>query len=70
MSGKAMAAMRPPFRAFRELRLVKWRDITPRIRRLTFSGADLAVYDSGSMHVSLLFPPEGLAKPEWPRPGR
>lgn len=54
---------------FRELRLAGWRDITPRIRRLTFSGENLAVYESGSMHVSLLFPPEGLATPEWPRPG-
>lgn len=54
---------------FRELRLVKWNDVTPSVRRLTFSGSDLSVYDSGSMHVSLLFPPEGLAKPEWPRPG-
>lgn len=53
---------------FRELRLESHRDVTPHVRRLTFRGDDLTPYDSGSMHVSLFFPPDGLAEPEWPRP--
>lgn len=55
---------------FRELRLLGHHDVTPHVRRLTFSGSDLSVYDSDSMHVSLLFPPEGLVVLEWPLPGR
>jgi NADPH-dependent ferric siderophore reductase len=53
---------------FRELRIDSHRDVTPHVRRLTFRGDDLRPYDSDSMHVSLLFPPEGIAEPEWPRP--
>lgn len=54
---------------FRELRLHGCRDATPHVRRLTFRGEDLRPYDSASMHVSLLFPPDGIAEPEWPVPG-
>lgn len=58
------------FADFREVRLVKNVEIAPRIRRLTFTGDDVARFGSGSdIHIRLYIPPEGLATPEWPRPG-
>ncbi len=58
------------FADFREVRLVSARDVAPRIRRLTFAGEDVARFGSEKdIHVRMYFPPEGLAEPEWPRPG-
>ena len=58
------------FADFREVRLVSARDVAPRIRRLTFTGEDVARFGSETdIHVRMYFPPEGLARPEWPRPG-
>lgn len=58
------------FADFREVRLVSNVAIAPRIRRLTFTGDDVARFGSETdIHVRMYFPPEGLETPEWPRPG-
>ena len=58
------------FANFREIRLVSAIDLTPHMRRLTFTGGDLARFASeADLHVRLYFPPAGIAEPEWPRPG-
>ncbi|GJE76141.1 siderophore-interacting protein [Methylorubrum suomiense] len=58
------------FSNFRELRLVEGRSLTPRLRRLTFTGADLGRFaDHENLHVRLYLPPPDVARPEWPRPG-
>lgn len=56
--------------SFREMRVKGWADVTPHVRRITFSGTDLGRYDSPSLHIRLLIPPAGLEVPEWPVPGR
>lgn len=58
------------FADFREVRLVSSVEIAPRLRRLTFTGEDIARFGSETdIHVRLYFPPEGVEVPEWPRPG-
>ena len=58
------------FSDFREVRVVSNVAICPRIRRLTFTGDDIARFGSSAdIHVRLYFPPEGLSTPEWPFPG-
>lgn len=54
----------------REMRVRRLADITPHIRRITLTGESLARFDSESLHVRLLFPPAGIGKPEWPKPGK
>ncbi|WP_337271179.1 DUF2218 domain-containing protein [Oryzifoliimicrobium ureilyticus] len=46
-------------------RVVRASDITPRMRRVTFSCADVSPFIKGDMHVRLLVPPRGR-KPVWP----
>ncbi|WP_440639287.1 DUF2218 domain-containing protein [Bradyrhizobium sp. PUT101] len=54
---------------FREVRLKAAITLTPHMRRLTFTGDDIARFvNDDELHVRLYFPPEGLAKPEWPWP--
>lgn len=58
------------FADFREVRLVSNIAVAPRIRRLTFTGEDIARFGSANdIHVRMYFPPDGIARPEWPRPG-
>ncbi len=58
------------FANFREVRLETVEAVSPRMRRLTFTGADLDRFGSrDDLHVRLYIPPAGLARPEWPRPG-
>lgn len=58
------------FADFRELTVVSARDLSPHMRRLTFRGHDLGRFDTQEdLHARLYFPPEGVARPEWPRPG-
>lgn len=58
------------FADFREMRVVSNVAITPRIRRLVFTGRDVARFGSAAnIHVRLYFPPDGLETPEWPRQG-
>ncbi len=57
------------FANFREVRLKKRIALTPHMLRLTFGGDDIARFASDDhIHVRMYFPPEGLKKPEWPRP--
>ncbi|MCV0396667.1 MAG: siderophore-interacting protein [Rhizobiaceae bacterium] len=65
-----------PLPYFREMTVASVRDLTPRMRRVTLTGADLARFAVGGHHVRLLFPkddtpawpvmgPDG--RPQWPR---
>lgn len=56
--------------SFREMTVLRVADITPHVRRITLTGANLKRFESDSLHVRLLFPPEGVHPPEWPKPGR
>lgn len=55
---------------FREITVVRHAEVTPHMRRVTFKGRDMGRFMAGDLHVRLLFPPAGLARPEWPVPGR
>jgi NADPH-dependent ferric siderophore reductase len=57
------------FSDFREVTLKGVRTIAPRMRRLTFAGDVARFASEKDLHVRMYFPPEGLAEPEWPRPG-
>lgn len=58
----------PRLANFREVRLKSFVDLTPRMRRLTFTG-DVARFGcEDEIHVRLYIPPEGVSEPEWPRP--
>ncbi|WP_342148678.1 siderophore-interacting protein [Methylorubrum sp. SB2] len=60
----------PTFANFRELQLMSSEALTPRLRRLTFTGRDLDRFASADdLHVRLYLPPPGVTRPEWPRPG-
>jgi NADPH-dependent ferric siderophore reductase len=58
-----------PLPFFREMRVVGAREVTPRMRRVTLAGEDLARFAHGGLHIRLLFPPAGLAEPSWPTLG-
>lgn len=51
---------------FREMTVVRVADITPRMRRLTLSGHDLARFAEKGHHVRLLLPPQPGVSPVWP----
>lgn len=58
------------FADFREIRVFAVRDLTPRLRRITFRGSDLGRFATpDNLHVRLYLPPPGLQAPSWPRPG-
>ena len=44
---------------FRVINVARWTDVTPHMRRITFSGHNLTHFDSGSLHARLLFPVDG-----------
>lgn len=48
-----------------EVRVVSAEDVTPHMRRVIFSCADVAPFTGGDMHVRLLVPPKGKT-PVWP----
>jgi NADPH-dependent ferric siderophore reductase len=63
--GDGAAMLRPP--AFRELRVLAVRDLTPHMRRVRFACEDIARYAQDSnIHVKLLLPQPGADTPEWP----
>ncbi|MCQ4158654.1 siderophore-interacting protein [Roseomonas sp. GC11] len=63
--GDTAGAMLPP--DLRVLTVRQVRDVTPGVRRIRFTGHDLARYDApDQLHCRLLFPGEGNAAPEWP----
>ena len=51
---------------FRELTVGKMTDLSPHMRRIRLHGADLAAYDTDSIHIRLLIPPRGQVAPKWP----
>jgi len=53
---------------FREMRVVRAFDVTPRMRRVVLSGEDLGRFAHDGLHVRLIFPPKGR-EPVWPRLG-
>jgi NADPH-dependent ferric siderophore reductase len=55
-----------PLPYFRALRVIRTLDVTPRMRRLTFAGRDLARFAHGGIHVRLLLPPRPGVVPVWP----
>ncbi|PGH59111.1 siderophore-interacting protein [Azospirillum palustre] len=60
----------PLFADFREIRVAAVRDLTPRLRRVTFRGRDLGRFATAdNLHVRLYLPPARLETPSWPRPG-
>lgn len=55
---------------FRIGRVQSWHDITPHMRRITFSGEDLSRFTTDdNLHVSLIIPPRNTP-PVWPTVGR
>lgn len=55
-----------PLPYFREMRVVAARLVTPRMRRLTLTGHDLARFSHDGIHVRLLLPPRPGVKIVWP----
>lgn len=55
-----------PLPYFRQMRVLRARQITPRMRRVTLFGNDLERFGHGGLHVRLLLPPERGIKPVWP----
>lgn len=66
-SGDGAAGSPLPY--FREMCVVAARNITPHMRRVTLKGQNLERFTHGGLHVRLLFPPDGVAKPQWPVTG-
>jgi NADPH-dependent ferric siderophore reductase len=55
---------------FSEMRVRRWRDVTPHMRRITLAGGGkIGRFVSDSVHIRVLIPPTALAVPEWPVPG-
>lgn len=64
-SGDGQDLSRPP--NFQVLQVVGSRQITPRMRRMTFSGPDIARFDRlNALHVNILVQRPGLPEPQWP----
>lgn len=55
-----------PLPYFREMCVIGVSDVTPRMRRLTLAGRDLARFTHGGLHVRLLLPPRPDVVPVWP----
>lgn len=55
-----------PLPYFREMRVERVEDLTPRMRRLTLSGAHLDRFASGGLHVRLIVPRDKTVAPVWP----
>lgn len=56
--------------SLREITVTRVAQVTPRMRRVTFTGRDMGRFQGEEIHIRLLFPPAGLAQPEWPVPGK
>lgn len=61
---KPAPKVRPP--GFYEATVVGSQNVTPRMRRVTFSVSDVTPFIGGDMHVRLLVPPPGR-EPVWPK---
>lgn len=58
-----------PLPYFREMQVVSVSNVTPHMRRVRLKGENLFRFSQLGLHIRLLFPPEGLAKPQWPTTG-
>lgn len=58
-----------PLPYFREMQVVAVSNVTPHMRRIRLKGDNLFRFSQLGLHIRLLFPPEGLAKPQWPTTG-
>lgn len=58
-----------PLPYFREMRVVRATNVTPRMRRVTLAGDNLRRFTEGGMHVRLLLPKDRSVKPTWPLTG-
>lgn len=52
--------------SFREMRVHRVAEVTPRMRRITLKGENLERFSGGDLHLRLLLPPQGVTVPEWP----
>jgi len=52
--------------SFRQMRVSRVAQITPRMRRITLEGAKLERFAEGDLHLRMLLPPPGMTVPEWP----
>ena len=67
-TGDANDGERPP--NFQILEVLAIRDVTPHMRRITFSGEDVGRFAQiSAMHLNILIQHPGLAEPQWPRVG-
>ncbi|MBE9605978.1 siderophore-interacting protein [Acetobacteraceae bacterium H6797] len=65
-TGDTAGSVLPP--DLRILTVERVRDVTPGLRRITFSGHDLGRYAvPDQIHCRLIFQAKGAGKPEWPR---
>lgn len=55
-----------PLPYFREMRVVRATQVTPRMRRLTLAGEDITRFSHDGMHVRLLLAPAKGVTPVWP----
>lgn len=55
-----------PLPYFREMRVVRAVQVTPRMRRLTLAGDDLLRFSYGGLHMRLLLAPKKGVTPVWP----
>ncbi len=58
-----------PLPYFREMQVVAVSNMTPHMRRVRLKGENLFRFSRLGLHIRLLFPPKGLAKPQWPVTG-
>ncbi|WP_421929624.1 DUF2218 domain-containing protein [Neoaquamicrobium sediminum] len=55
-----------PLPYFREMRVARAAQVTPRMRRLTLAGDDLRRFSYGGLHMRLLLAPKKGINPVWP----
>lgn len=55
-----------PLPFFREMRVIEVSNVTPNMRRVRLGGENLQRFSHGGLHIRLLFPQKGVAKPQWP----
>ncbi|MGC0053240.1 DUF2218 domain-containing protein [Ochrobactrum sp. MYb15] len=58
-----------PLPYFREMQVVAVSNVTPHMRRVRLKGNELVRFAHTGLHIRLLFPPKGLAEPQWPVSG-
>lgn len=56
------------YRDFRILKVIRTRQLTPAMRRITLGGDEIAGFGEGP-NVKLLVPPAGISEPKWPMAG-